>query len=532
MRLGPVADQREVPTEPLVHDVVRVADEHGPVPQPWEAGDVVDHLGVVVRRDERLAVAAVGEGQVADEVGHPGVGEPLELGVLVEEVVDVPGLVAHDQVVLLAGDDVVEHHEVRDEDLVHPAQRLEAVQVVLVGLALDVRRLVGEPAAGGVHPLAGLVQQTGDRVLGEPVDLHVRVELTQRAGDGDVTPGMAQADRRAQVEHPLAAPVPTAPRPPPRAGGGGDARDELADQHVHPDGIARQRDVAAALEEHELATGPGDDLLAAVDRDDVVVVAVDGQHRAGDPGAPRLDRLLARPRRLALGHEHLCARLAAPLDAVLDPLGRVRLAEALTHEEPEEVVVVLQPVLPVVLQPVLPGIGAALRHPRRTQVRRRGAQHPRLASADRDRRADHDRAQDSRGVLGRQLERPVGGPRQADHDRLLGVGGIEDGQRVRHLGGLPVRVGGEGPVGSPVARPVVGDHPVVARQVGELHLPEPLVDDRPRGQQEDGGPAVAVHLVVDLHPEVLDEPVSVRMSCPHRRLRHSFVRSIDRTVAR
>ena len=42
--------------------------------------------------------------------------------------------------------EVVEDHEVGDEDLVHPPPCLEAVQVVLGGLGLDVARLVGQRA--------------------------------------------------------------------------------------------------------------------------------------------------------------------------------------------------------------------------------------------------------------------------------------------------------------------------------------------------------------------------------------------------
>ena len=91
-------------------------------------------------------LAAVGHRQPPHEVGHPGEGEPLELGVLVEEVVDVPGLVADDEVVGLLLDDVEEHHEVGDEDLVHPPDRLEGVQIVLGALVLHVGRLVGQPA--------------------------------------------------------------------------------------------------------------------------------------------------------------------------------------------------------------------------------------------------------------------------------------------------------------------------------------------------------------------------------------------------
>ena len=100
--LGPVADRRQPRAEVVGHDVVGVADEDRPVADPREALDVLDHLGVVVGGQERLALAARRHRQPADEVGHPGERRPLELRVLVQEVVDVPRLVADHEVVLAA----------------------------------------------------------------------------------------------------------------------------------------------------------------------------------------------------------------------------------------------------------------------------------------------------------------------------------------------------------------------------------------------------------------------------------------------
>ena len=123
-----------------------VADEDGPVAHAREARDVLDHLRVVVGGQERLVLAAVRHRQPADEVGQPDVGGLLLLRVLVQVVVELPRLVADPEVVLLVADEVVEDHEVREQDLVHPADRLEAVQVVLGRLALDVAGLVREVA--------------------------------------------------------------------------------------------------------------------------------------------------------------------------------------------------------------------------------------------------------------------------------------------------------------------------------------------------------------------------------------------------
>ena len=46
-------------------------------------------------------LAAVGHRQPADEVRQPDVGRALQLGVLVQVVVDLPGLVADPEVVAL-----------------------------------------------------------------------------------------------------------------------------------------------------------------------------------------------------------------------------------------------------------------------------------------------------------------------------------------------------------------------------------------------------------------------------------------------
>ena len=52
-------------------------------------------------------------------------------------MVDVPGLVGDDEIVVALVDRILEDHEVRDQHLVHVAEGLEAVQVVLARLHLD-----------------------------------------------------------------------------------------------------------------------------------------------------------------------------------------------------------------------------------------------------------------------------------------------------------------------------------------------------------------------------------------------------------
>ena len=152
--LGPVADLRQVGAERVRDHVVGIAHEHRSVAHAREARDVLDHLGVVVGGQERLVLAAVLHRQPAHEVGQPHVRRALLLRVLVQVVVELPGLVADPEVVVLLAREVVEDHEVGEQDLVHPPDRLEAVQVVLGGLALDVAGLVRQERARGVDPLA------------------------------------------------------------------------------------------------------------------------------------------------------------------------------------------------------------------------------------------------------------------------------------------------------------------------------------------------------------------------------------------
>jgi len=196
----PVTDRRQTGAEVVGHDVVGFADEDRSVPKARETLDMFDHLGVVVGGQKRLAFATRRHRQPSDEVGHPRERRALQLRVLVEEMVDVPRLVADHEVVLAGLDDIVEDHEVRDEDLVHAADGLEGVQVVLGRFGRDVRGLRGELCAHGVDPLAVRLQDGGDRMLCEPVDLDVGAELAQLVRDGDVALGVAEADRGGDVE--------------------------------------------------------------------------------------------------------------------------------------------------------------------------------------------------------------------------------------------------------------------------------------------------------------------------------------------
>ena len=111
-------------------------------------------------------------------------------------VVELPRLVADDEVVARLAHDIVEDHEVRAQDLVHAPERVKAVQVVLGRLGLEVARLRGQVLAGGVNRLPLGLEHPRDRILREPVDLQVGHQRAQLASDSHVASRMTQSDRR------------------------------------------------------------------------------------------------------------------------------------------------------------------------------------------------------------------------------------------------------------------------------------------------------------------------------------------------
>ena len=119
---------------------------------------------------------------------------------LVPVVVDVPGLVGDHEIVAARIDGILEDHEVGDQHLVHAADGLEAVQIVLARFQLDMPRLAGQPRAQRMDALAAGFQQPRHRILRQPVDLQVGMQLAQFPRDGDVAPPMAEADGRGEIK--------------------------------------------------------------------------------------------------------------------------------------------------------------------------------------------------------------------------------------------------------------------------------------------------------------------------------------------
>ena len=411
-----------------------------------------------------------------------------------QEVVELPRLVADPEVVRVVAHDVGEDHEVRDEDLVHAPDGLEGVQVVLGGLRLDVRGLAGEVGARRVDALAARREHRRHRMLGEPVDLQLGMEQAELVRDREVAPRVPEPDGRGDVER---APAPARAAPP--AGGGRRRRDDVAQHQVDPHRIPADRQVAGALEREQLPARGGGERRTLRVRADAVLVALDDEHGAADARGASPRALAGRQLRPAgrVG-QRLGRRLEPPADAVLDLLGRVRLAARLREEELEELAIAGRGEMAVERRP---RVAAA-----RLLLERIDA-----AVRQRDVGRDGDEAIDALGMAGGEQAAPPRAGGEADERRPLEARRVHHGERVRGVLGVGIRRCADRPVRAAVAAAVEGHDAAVAGEIRELRLPDPRVHDRPRGQQEHGRPVAAVDLVGDPHAGAIDVPVRVRI---------------------
>src|ERR1700722_10960542 len=134
--------------------------------------------------------------------------------------------------------------------------------------------------------LATLLEQAGPGVLRQPVDMQARMQPAQFAGDGNVAAAVPEADRRGKVEH-LLLPRRAADRRLGRAEAQ-PAVEKVVDQSVALGGNAAERIVATISNGHELGAGELGHELAARMGLDLVVVAMDRQHRTADLAIHRL----------------------------------------------------------------------------------------------------------------------------------------------------------------------------------------------------------------------------------------------------
>jgi hypothetical protein len=81
-----------------------------------------------------------------------------------------------------------------DQHLIHAANGLETVQLVLPRFELDVARFAGEPPAQGMHALPVRLEQAGDWILGKPVNLQIRVEVSEFPHNSEIAARMSETD--------------------------------------------------------------------------------------------------------------------------------------------------------------------------------------------------------------------------------------------------------------------------------------------------------------------------------------------------
>src|SRR5215467_12086030 len=287
----PLPHVREVGAELAIEHVLLVAHQEGQVAHVGMEAKVVDVLRVLLPTADELGRRAVlPHGEHADEVGEEGVGCPLEIRILVEEVVEIPALVADPEIVALALHHVGEGHEVRREDLVHVPQRVEGVELVIGRPALEVLALVLEEARSGMQPFPPVADDAVGGVGGEEVDDDLGMPLAEPPGDGEIALDVPEPDRAREPEHaPLALPGGASGRrrrcDDPSLGGGRDGglghlatKHEIANEMVDLHGVAAEEAVAAAVEGDETRSGNRrHHLLGMGVRHDLVVRSVQGE---------------------------------------------------------------------------------------------------------------------------------------------------------------------------------------------------------------------------------------------------------------
>ena len=239
VRLGPLPDAGQPRPERVGDDVIGVADEDRAVPQPAVPGSLLEHLGVVGprsarppdhrrpasgasrrSRSSRRTRTASARGSRAGSGRRP---RPRRRS---------PGRTAR--------------RSTTSSKTMKLLTRISSIRRI----AWKAWRSCSPPrprrgptrwpaADAGWTRSPRVLQHPGDRVLGQPVDLEVRVELTQLVGDREVAAGVAEADRRGEVQRP-AVPARTAG---PRAllGGCLDPLGEAADLAVDEDRVAAVR---------------------------------------------------------------------------------------------------------------------------------------------------------------------------------------------------------------------------------------------------------------------------------------------------
>jgi hypothetical protein len=260
--------------------------------------------------------------------------------------------------------------------------------------------------------------------------------------------------------------------------------------------VAHVRRVSGPFENDELASRVLREGRTPAHVAEPVLVSMDDEHRAANPRRQFPGILRVERRCIVRRDEGLRVGLQAPADAVLDGLRRMRLREDFPDEEVDPVFVSGEPVVPVVLRPALVDFVLLLEVVD-------GARGYRLAAAW-IRGPDEHSSGDAVGMVAREDERALSAHGEAGNHRPLGLGGVQDGDRVGCVLALAVSLRLQGTVRLAVPTPVEGHDATVAREMRDLHLPVARVEERPRGEEQYRRFALAAHLVEDPHTLALD----------------------------
>lgn len=146
-----------------------------------------------------------------------------------------------------------------------------------------------------------------------------------------------------------------------------------------------------------------------------------------------------------------------------------------------------------------------------------------MRAADRKQRPDENSADHPLGVVRGEPQPPLGAARDPRDECLLGIGRVHDRQGV--VGELigPVATGVRRVIRLSVAEPVKGHDAEVPGEVGDLALPVPGMEQRPRRKQQDRRIALTVELVEQ--PLTIADDVSLLIGIAGARLfRAAFAR--------
>ena len=282
--------------------------------------DLGQHFRVVIGNEFDFTRAAARHRQPAHEISQPNIGGAFFLGIFMQKVVQLPRFVTDPEIVRLLSDDIVKDHEIGQEDLIHPPIGLKGMHRVLAGLRFDVLGFVRQQCARRMDVLAMRSKHLGHWMLREPGNLQFGPQLAKRFGDGDIPAGVAETDRRGDEERAFGTRLGSHPRPvlwPRRM----HSFNELAQQAIDPNRIARVRHVPRSFARHVIASECLCERGAPTSRDHPIVGAMDDQGWTSDLCRERQRRGFIAPGRPLPGqNERFWGRVERPADAIFDLL--------------------------------------------------------------------------------------------------------------------------------------------------------------------------------------------------------------------